>query len=135
MVTTTKPSAIGGSDVGAVADNAEGMARRFWIKFSKNPTLALYTSFVVCLASGNLKLDTFWHYIASNVHFLKAFAQAAFDEALDATIEFDIWWGIYIVNNTSIDLRALLIHIFLKCITRIDDPKETVAPSSAPSRG
>ncbi|KAF5933837.1 hypothetical protein HYC85_030008 [Camellia sinensis] len=28
------------------------MARRFWIKFSKNLTLALYTPFVVCLASG-----------------------------------------------------------------------------------
>ncbi|XP_028097923.1 LOW QUALITY PROTEIN: bifunctional TH2 protein, mitochondrial-like [Camellia sinensis] len=78
MATTSKPSAIGGGGGGggAVADNAEGMARRFWIKFSKDSTLALYTPFVVCLASGNLKLDTFRYYIAQDVHFLKAFAQA-----------------------------------------------------------
>ncbi|XP_052190602.1 bifunctional TH2 protein, mitochondrial-like [Diospyros lotus] len=75
MATISKPSAVGGGG-GGVADNAEGMARRFWIKFRKEWTMALYTPFVVCLAAGNLNLNTFRHYIAQDVHFLKAFAQA-----------------------------------------------------------
>uniref|UniRef100_A0A5B6YU15 Thiaminase-2/PQQC domain-containing protein n=1 Tax=Davidia involucrata TaxID=16924 RepID=A0A5B6YU15_DAVIN len=74
MATTSKKasSSIGGG----VADSEEGIARRFWIKFRKESILAMYTPFVVCLASGNLKLETFRHYIAQDVHFLKAFAQA-----------------------------------------------------------
>ncbi|KAK6915309.1 Thiaminase-2/PQQC [Dillenia turbinata] len=57
-------------------DNEEGIARRFWKKFKRESVLALYSPFVVCLASGNLKLETFRHYIAQDVYFLKAFAQA-----------------------------------------------------------
>lgn len=38
--------------------------------------LALYSPFVLCLASGNLRIETFRHYIAQDVHFLRAFAQA-----------------------------------------------------------
>ncbi|KAL4578894.1 hypothetical protein LXL04_015025 [Taraxacum kok-saghyz] len=63
MATTTKP-------------NEEGAAKRFWDKFSKESILTLYTPFVVSLASGNLKIDTFGHYIAQDVHFFKCFAQA-----------------------------------------------------------
>ncbi|KAL8201969.1 hypothetical protein R6Q57_011116 [Mikania cordata] len=54
----------------------EGTAKRFWGKFSKESTLTLYTPFVVSLASGNLKIDAFGHYIAQDVHFYKCFAQA-----------------------------------------------------------
>lgn len=54
----------------------EGMGRRFWINSKKEWTQALYTPFVVCLAAGNLKLDTFRSYIAQDVHFLRAFAKA-----------------------------------------------------------
>ncbi|CAK9137719.1 unnamed protein product [Ilex paraguariensis] len=68
MATTPKPS--------SVATDEEGIARRFWIKFRKESILALYTPFVVCLAAGNLPIETFRHYIAQDVHFLKAFAQA-----------------------------------------------------------
>ncbi|KAK6911295.1 Thiaminase-2/PQQC [Dillenia turbinata] len=57
-------------------DNEEGIARRFWKKFKRESVLAIYSPFVVCLASGNLKLETFRHYIAQDVHFHKAFAQA-----------------------------------------------------------
>lgn len=69
MATTSKPSSI--------ADNEAGIARRLWLKFRKDSIIALYTPFVVCLASGNLRLDTFRHYIAQDAHFLKAFAQAS----------------------------------------------------------
>ncbi|XP_047330426.1 bifunctional TH2 protein, mitochondrial [Impatiens glandulifera] len=69
---TLKVSSIGAT----VGSNDEGIARRLWIKFHKDVIRALYTPFVVCLASGNLKLETFHQYIAQDVHFLKAFAQA-----------------------------------------------------------
>lgn len=54
----------------------EGLARRLWIKFKRESVFAMYSPFTVCLASGNLKLETFRHYIAQDFHFLKAFAQA-----------------------------------------------------------
>lgn len=54
----------------------EGLGRRFWIKSRKDGIQALYTPFMVCLASGNLELDKFRHYIAQDVHFLRAFAKA-----------------------------------------------------------
>ncbi|KAG5549697.1 hypothetical protein RHGRI_014858 [Rhododendron griersonianum] len=69
MATITKSTSLG-----AVAE--EGIARRFWIKFRKESTLALYTPFVVCLASGDLRLDSFRQYVAQDFHFLKTFAQA-----------------------------------------------------------
>ncbi|XP_076906461.1 bifunctional TH2 protein, mitochondrial-like [Bidens hawaiensis] len=54
----------------------EGTAKRFWDNFSQDSILTLYTPFIVSLASGNLKADTFGHFIAQDVHFLKSFAQA-----------------------------------------------------------
>ncbi|KAF8392128.1 hypothetical protein HHK36_022470 [Tetracentron sinense] len=72
-ITTTKTKA----DMGVVAAaDEEGIARRFWIKFKKESVFAMYTPFVVSLASGNLELDAFRHYIAQDVHFLRAFAHA-----------------------------------------------------------
>ncbi|XP_077227001.1 bifunctional TH2 protein, mitochondrial-like [Tasmannia lanceolata] len=56
--------------------SSEGLARRFWIKFRQESVFAEYTPFVVCLASGDLELETFRNYIAQDVHFLKAFVQA-----------------------------------------------------------
>ncbi|OMO96044.1 Thiaminase-2/PQQ biosynthesis protein C [Corchorus olitorius] len=64
------------SAAAAVIPTEEGLARRFWIKFRRESVLSLYSPFAICLASGSLKIDTFRHYIAQDVHFLKAFAQA-----------------------------------------------------------
>lgn len=58
-------------------EESVGVARRCWINFKKESTFALYTPFVVCLASGTLNIDTFRHYIAQDVHFLKAFVQGS----------------------------------------------------------
>lgn len=55
----------------------EGLGRRLWVKSRKEWTQALYTPFIVCLASGNLELDAFRHYIAQDVHFLRAFVKAS----------------------------------------------------------
>ncbi|CAI9090967.1 OLC1v1025867C1 [Oldenlandia corymbosa var. corymbosa] len=57
-------------------DDGSGIASKCWIKYKKESTLSLYSPFVVALASGTLNLDTFRHYIAQDVYFLKAFAQA-----------------------------------------------------------
>lgn len=51
-------------------------ARRFWISSMEEAIFASYSPFVVCLASGKLDMETFRNYIAQDVHFLKAFAQA-----------------------------------------------------------
>ncbi|XP_043720260.1 bifunctional TH2 protein, mitochondrial-like isoform X2 [Telopea speciosissima] len=71
---TTKNTAAAMA-VKAVPDE-EGIARRFWIKFRDESVFAMYSPFVVCLASGKLELETFRHYIAQDVHFLRAFVQA-----------------------------------------------------------
>lgn len=53
-----------------------GIAKRLWIKFHKESIHALYHPFLLSLASGNLSLDSFRHYISQDFHFLKAFARA-----------------------------------------------------------
>ncbi|GAU21891.1 hypothetical protein TSUD_33880, partial [Trifolium subterraneum] len=61
----------------AIHNHSEaGLAKRFWIKCNRESIFAMYTPFVISLASGNLKIDSFRHYIAQDVHFLRAFAQA-----------------------------------------------------------
>ncbi|XP_076949263.1 bifunctional TH2 protein, mitochondrial-like [Bidens hawaiensis] len=64
------------SSMAAKPSKEEGTAKRFWDKFSQDSILTLYTPFVVSLASGNLKAETFGHFVAQDVHFLKSFAQA-----------------------------------------------------------
>lgn len=68
-------SAITPPTMASPIDESVGVARRCWINSKKESTFALYTPFVVCLASGTLNIDTFRHYIAQDVHFLKAFVQ------------------------------------------------------------
>ncbi|KAK7269166.1 hypothetical protein RIF29_21882 [Crotalaria pallida] len=53
-----------------------GLARKFWIKSTRQSIFAMYTPFTICLASGNLSIDSFRHYISQDLHFLRAFAQA-----------------------------------------------------------
>ncbi|XP_049391007.1 bifunctional TH2 protein, mitochondrial-like [Solanum stenotomum] len=68
-------SAITPPTMASPIEESVGVARRCWINFKKESTFALYTPFIVCLASGTLNIDTFRHYIAQDVHFLKAFVQ------------------------------------------------------------
>lgn len=59
-----------------MADEVISPAKKFWLKSQKEAMLAKCTPFVVCLASGKLELETFRHYIAQDVHFLRSFARA-----------------------------------------------------------
>ncbi|XP_048225590.1 bifunctional TH2 protein, mitochondrial [Ricinus communis] len=54
----------------------QGLAAKLWIKFRRESVFAIYTPFVVALASGNLNIDSFRHYISQDFHFLKSFAHA-----------------------------------------------------------
>ncbi|KAL6968137.1 hypothetical protein U1Q18_033940 [Sarracenia purpurea var. burkii] len=60
----------------AVGDEEGGIARKLWIKSRNQSVFALYTPFVVCLASGVLDPQSFVHCISQDVYFLKAFARA-----------------------------------------------------------
>ncbi|KAF3790939.1 putative aminopyrimidine aminohydrolase [Nymphaea thermarum] len=59
-----------------VAGEDGSAAKRFWIKFQKESLFAMYSPFLVGLASGTLELEAFGRYIAQDVHFLQAFMQA-----------------------------------------------------------
>ncbi|GER51314.1 Haem oxygenase-like [Striga asiatica] len=85
----------------------DGQGSRFWIKFRKEWTQALYTPFMVCLAAGNLKLDTFRHYIAQDVHFLRAFAKA-YEMAEEFADDDDAKVGIYELRKSV--LEELKMH-------------------------
>ncbi|KAJ6763016.1 BIFUNCTIONAL TH2 PROTEIN, partial [Salix purpurea] len=54
----------------------EGLASKFWIKFMRESVFSMYTPFIISLASGTLKIDSFRHYISQDSHFLKSFAHA-----------------------------------------------------------
>ncbi|KAK2402809.1 bifunctional TH2 protein, mitochondrial [Trifolium repens] len=74
---TSRSSVRNRFQMAAIHNHSEaGLAKRFWIKFNRESIFAMYTPFVISLASGNLKIDSFRHYIAQDVHFLRAFAQA-----------------------------------------------------------
>nr|GMD36822.1 probable aminopyrimidine aminohydrolase, mitochondrial [Ipomoea batatas] len=52
------------------------IAQRCWAKFRKECPFALYSPFIVSLASGNLKVETFRQFVAQDVHLLNIFAHA-----------------------------------------------------------
>ncbi|CAO2827436.1 unnamed protein product [Amaranthus hypochondriacus] len=59
--------------IGVVANDI-GVSRKCWNKSKSEAIFSLFTPFVLSLAAGNLRLDTFRNYISQDVHFLKAFA-------------------------------------------------------------
>ncbi|XP_041005515.1 bifunctional TH2 protein, mitochondrial-like isoform X1 [Juglans microcarpa x Juglans regia] len=69
---------LGGPGPGptSVVVDEGAIARPFWIKFRSDSVFALYSPFVLCLASGDLNSNAFLHFVSQDVHFLKAFALA-----------------------------------------------------------
>ncbi|KAL9233410.1 hypothetical protein vseg_008417 [Gypsophila vaccaria] len=53
-----------------------GISRRFWNKFKRDSVFSLLSPFVLSLSAGNLRLETFRHYVSQDVHFLTAFSRA-----------------------------------------------------------
>ncbi|XP_027088982.1 bifunctional TH2 protein, mitochondrial isoform X2 [Coffea arabica] len=76
MATVSTPKPPPATTTTTKIDDGVGIASKCWIKYRKESTLSLYSPFVVSLASGKLNVDAFRHYIAQDVYFLKAFAQA-----------------------------------------------------------
>ncbi|CAA7022954.1 unnamed protein product [Microthlaspi erraticum] len=60
----------------SVNHSEEALPGKLWIKFNRECLFSIYSPFAVSLAAGNLEIETFRHYIAQDVHFLKAFAHA-----------------------------------------------------------
>ncbi|CAN1233956.1 Bifunctional TH2 protein, mitochondrial [Linum perenne] len=75
-------SAISSPSATAPGRNSEdGLAAKLWIKSCRQLHFAMYTPFVVCLASGNLKIESFRHYIAQDFHFLEPSLEWGIDPA------------------------------------------------------
>ncbi|KAH7571817.1 hypothetical protein JRO89_XS04G0148700 [Xanthoceras sorbifolium] len=89
---TTQTSSLSMAAIPPKSPSAEeeGLAKKLWIKFRRESVFSLYTPFAVCLASGNLNIDTFRHYIAQDVHFLKSFAQAYVFSSLWLLVEYEL---------------------------------------------
>lgn len=64
------------STMAAARSLEEGLASRYWLKFRRETIFVMYTPFVVSLAAGNLKIESFRHFLAQDSYFLKAFAHA-----------------------------------------------------------
>lgn len=58
------------------SDHGGGVAKRLWNKFKNERALALYSPYIVCLASGTLDPTSFLHCISQDFYLLQAFAQA-----------------------------------------------------------
>ncbi|XP_074307866.1 bifunctional TH2 protein, mitochondrial [Silene latifolia] len=76
---TAPPPRSATPPIGAAAAaiiNDVGISRRFWNKFKRDSVFSLFSPFVLSLSAGNLRVETFRHYIAQDVHFLNAFDKA-----------------------------------------------------------
>ncbi|XP_016477860.1 bifunctional TH2 protein, mitochondrial [Nicotiana tabacum] len=126
---SAKPKPAAAVNKFPVEEECVGIARKCWIKFKRESTFALYTPFVVSLASGTLNLDTFRHYIAQDVHFLKSFAQA-YEAAEECTDDDDAKVGISELRKNVIE--ELKMHDAVLKEWDIDLVKEsTLNPATA----
>ncbi|KAL9262839.1 Bifunctional TH2 protein, mitochondrial-like protein [Drosera capensis] len=77
MAKPSKPPMIGiGGGGGGGGSSEVGISRKLWTKSNRDCVFSMFSPFVVSLAAGNLEIESFRHYVAQDVHFLKAFAQA-----------------------------------------------------------
>uniref|UniRef100_A0A0D9XB13 Thiaminase-2/PQQC domain-containing protein n=1 Tax=Leersia perrieri TaxID=77586 RepID=A0A0D9XB13_9ORYZ len=115
------------SSAAAAAVVAEGSAaRRFWIAASsREAAFAAYTPFLVSLAAGALRLDSFRQYIAQDAHFLHAFARA-YEMAEECADDDDDKATITVLRNAI--LRELNLHASVLQKWGLDPRKEI--PSS-----
>ncbi|PRQ25705.1 putative aminopyrimidine aminohydrolase [Rosa chinensis] len=105
-----------------------GLARRLWIKFKDDSVFALYTPFFVGLASATLDSHTFRHFVAQDLHFLKAFAQA-YELAEDCADDDDDKAGIRALRKRV--LQRLQLHDKLIRDWGIEVPDEGVSNDAA----
>ncbi|XP_031105171.1 bifunctional TH2 protein, mitochondrial-like [Ipomoea triloba] len=105
-------------------------AKTCWVKFRKEATFALYTPFIVSLASGNLNSETFKQCIAQSIHFLKPFAQA-FKLAERYAEDDDAKHGINELRKTA--LKKLNMHDYFVEEWDSDVDKDT-PPNPATSK-
>ncbi|CAN6485839.1 unnamed protein product [Victoria cruziana] len=110
-------------------------AKRFWSKCGRETLLAMYSPFLVGLASGTLEMEAFRHYVAQDVHFLRAFvrayemaeecadddeAKASICELRDAVVEelkmhnsFAEAWGVKLLEESAANSATVKYTDFL----------------------
>ncbi|KAL1552095.1 beta ketoadipyl CoA thiolase, th2 [Salvia divinorum] len=105
----------------------DGLGKKYWRKFKKEWTEALYTPFVIALAAGNLKLDTFRDYIAQDVYFLRAFVKA-YELAEECADDDDAKLGINALRKNV--LKELKMHDSSGDVWGFNLPKD-ITPNAA----
>ncbi|KAG8087592.1 hypothetical protein GUJ93_ZPchr0010g9136 [Zizania palustris] len=120
------------SSSAAAAVVAEGSAaRRFWIAASsREAAFAAYTPFLLSLAAGALRLDSFRQYIAQDAHFLHAFARA-YEMAEECADDDDDKATITALRKAI--LRELNLHASVLQEWGVDPTKE-IPPSPATTK-
>ncbi|CAN0892740.1 Bifunctional TH2 protein, mitochondrial [Linum grandiflorum] len=106
----------------------DGFAAKLWINSRRQLHFAMYTPFVVCLASGNLKIESFRHYIAQDFHFLTAFAHAY--ELAEESADDDDDAKLAIADLRKAVLEELKMHHSFVQEWGIDPAKEVLANSA-----
>ncbi|XP_057541464.1 bifunctional TH2 protein, mitochondrial-like isoform X3 [Amaranthus tricolor] len=61
-----------------VDSQSESFSKQLWEKHKKQAILSQYTPFIISLAAGNLPVHTFEAYLYQDIHYLTAYAQAAY---------------------------------------------------------
>ncbi|KAF0900843.1 hypothetical protein E2562_035478 [Oryza meyeriana var. granulata] len=120
------------SSSAAAAVVTEGSAaRRFWIAASsREAAFASYTPFLLSLAAGTLRLDSFRQYIAQDAHFLHAFARA-YEMAEECADDDDDKATITVLRKAI--LRELNLHASVLEEWGVDPTKE-IPPSPATTK-
>ncbi|XP_057801938.1 bifunctional TH2 protein, mitochondrial-like isoform X2 [Salvia miltiorrhiza] len=111
----------------AAEEIEDSLGKKFWNKFKKERTEALYTPFMISLAAGNLKLDTFRDYIAQDAYFLRAFVKA-YEMAEECADDDDAKVGINVLRKSVI--KELKMHDSSGDIWGFDLPKD-ITPNAA----
>lgn len=92
--------------VAEVNDEA-GVARWLWAKFKKHAAFSQYDPFVVALAAGTLKRESFLNFIEQDAYFLKKYAEAC--KLVEGCADSDD--DIRLINEIQKDVEEELINV------------------------
>ncbi|CAN1132087.1 Bifunctional TH2 protein, mitochondrial, partial [Linum perenne] len=104
-----------------------GLAAKLWIKFRRELHFAMQSPFLVCLAAGKLEMDAFRHFVAQDLHFLKAFAHA-YELAEECADDDEAKLAIADLRRAVVE--ALKKHNSVVLEWGIESPKEVAADSA-----
>nr|GLL23177.1 probable aminopyrimidine aminohydrolase, mitochondrial isoform X1 [Ipomoea trifida] len=140
MVSTSPSLSSKSPPVGSIpklpkeVDEVVGIAKKCWNKFRKEATFALYTPFIVSLASGNLKVETFGQFELAEANAEDDDAKHGIRELMYTTLDklnlhdsFVQEWGSDVVKDTTLNPATSKCTDFLLAtgLGKIDGVKAT----------